>query len=400
MHFDCTTTSLSPPVAHRAVPSDDPVAALLIAYERQPSQGVSAPDRSFLDQALLLFEARLHEPKLDAATIYLAQALYSHRGEHETLLALLDAYMADARPPDEEAWARWHSVDILAVLRRCAEMIPAQQHLRQWAEQTFGVASCLWTMNDGTQALCWVTTRQAHEWLAIFEDLMARAEATAHNRLDRFYYLRTAGLVRMKAGQSEAITPLIQQMSALVEEDDLWEYRDTVRGEAAVLHLSLLAATGSTVELRHVAAETSAHLVAYEAHHPLESDDHRRRVRMLYHNTAAVLYRARHYDLAIPMFRRAIALGSVVPHTYLWLAAALWATTHDRAIVLPLLREAALRDVPRTRWAQYRQLPEFRDIADDSAFANATVVVATSISTTVAALGGAGRDMPRAEPTP
>ncbi len=399
MHFDCTTTSLSPPVAHRAVPSDDPVAALLIAYEHQQSQEVSAPDRALLDQALLLFEARLHEAKLDATTIALAQALYSHRGEHETLLALLDAYVADGRPADEEAWARWHSVDILGVLRRCAEMIPAQQYLRQWAEQTFGVASCLWTMNDGTQALCWVTRRQAHEWLAIFEDLMARAEATAHNPLDRFYYLRTAGLVRTKAGQSEAVTPLIQQMYALAEEDALWEYGDRVRGEAAVLRLSLLAATESTAELRHVAVETSAHLVAYEARHPLKSDDHRQRVRMLYHNTAAVLYRARHYDLAIPLFRRAMALGSTVPHTYRWLAAALWATTRDRASVLPLLREAALRDVPRTRWAQYRHLPEFHDVADDSDFENATVVLNSS-STAGAALGRAGRDMPRVEPAP
>jgi len=400
MHFDCTTTSLSPPVAQRAVPADDPVAALLIAYEHQQRQGGSAPDRSLLDQALLLFEARLHEPKLDATTIILAQALYNHRGEHETLLALLDAYVADARPADEEAWARWHSVDILGVLRRCAEMIPAQQHLRQWAEQTFGVASCLWTMNAGTQALCWMTLGQAHEWLAIFEDLMARAEATAHNRLDRFYYLRTAGLVRMKAGQSDAVTPLIQQMYALVEEDDLWEYGDTVRGEATVLRLSLLAATESTVELRHVATETSAHLATYEARHPLKGDDHRRRVRMLYHNTAAVLYRACHHDLAIPLFRRAIALGSVAPHTYLWLAAALWATTRDRAIVLPLLREAALRDVPRTRWAQYRHLPEFHDVADDSDFENATVLLDSSSTATAAVLGRAGRDTPRVEPAP
>jgi len=369
VRFDGTTRSLDIPIAQQPVAPDDPIAALLIAYEHQQNRGVSAPTLSLLDQATRLVEERLREQDLDTALLCLAEAVYRHRAEPEPLIAVLARYLAAARPPADEAWARWHLVDNLALLRRCTEMITAQQRLVQWAEPMFGVASCLWVMNDGTQARCWVTTGQAAHWLALFEDLMARAEATAHNRLDRFYYLRTAASVRIQDGHHAAVTPLIQRIHALAEEDTMWEDAGMVRCEAAVLTLSLLSASGSDAALRHVAAEASAHLAAYEARYPLENDDHRRRVQTLYHNTAAVLYRATQYDVAIPLFRRAIALGLSFPHTYVWLAAALWATTHDRTTVLPLLREAALRDVRGTRW--YRHLPEFRAVADDPAFERA-----------------------------
>ena len=84
---------------------------------------------------------------------------------------------------------------------------------------------------------------------------------------------------------------------------------------------------------------------------------------ILYHDSAALLYFARQYDLAIPLFQEAIALGSSFPHTFWWLAASLWATTRDRATVLAWLREGWCGR--RNQRYELQDMPEFADVADE-----------------------------------
>ena len=83
----------------------------------------------------------------------------------------------------------------------------------------------------------------------------------------------------------------------------------------------------------------------------------------MYHNSAAPVYRARQYDLAIPMFRRAIELEIPSEYSYLWLAASLWATDSDRSEALSILK----RGIYYSRFDRYsaNKAPEFDDVAED-----------------------------------
>lgn len=92
-------------------------------------------------------------------------------------------------------------------------------------------------------------------------------------------------------------------------------------------------------------------------------DEKVRRYRILCHNTAALLYRARQYDLAIPLFQRAIAYRAMPCEPYLWLAASLWATIKDPASVAPFLEQAARRySYGGDPWEYFHCLPEVADL--------------------------------------
>jgi tetratricopeptide (TPR) repeat protein len=345
------------------------LAALLIAYERQLESTTGTPDRSLLEAAKPLLEQRLKETVLDAETVRLGKALYAYLGNPEAVLQLLARYREQPLAPDEAAWTRWHEADNLAMLRRCEEAVEAQRNLYHWAMTVFPVGQSLWVMNDGTQAFCWVAIGQGTAWLDIFHDLMTRVGPTLENRLDRFYYLRTAAHVLMKLDRHDEALMLGDKIRDVANEDAEWEWAMDLRIEASALELHVYQHAGRTEDVRRVGLLAPAMLDEYERTRSPLSLAAVRRLCTLSHNLAAPLYLAQQYDLAIPLFRRAIRQGSTSPHTYLWLAASLWATTKQRTEVLPLLTQVAQR-YPGVG-QQYRQLPEFQDVMNDPQFGQA-----------------------------
>ena len=123
--FDRTTSGLDGFVADMVTNTEHPLAALLIAYERQLESTTGTSDRSLLEAAKPLLEQQVKQTVLDPETVRLGKALYAYLGNPEALLQLLARYREQPLAPDEEAWARWHEVDNLALLRRCEEAVEA-----------------------------------------------------------------------------------------------------------------------------------------------------------------------------------------------------------------------------------------------------------------------------------
>ena len=77
---------------------------------------------------------------------------------------------------------------------------------------------------------------------------------------------------------------------------------------------------------------------------------------VLCHNAAARLYAAKRFKRAARLFREA-ARGKAPYHTYIFLAACVWADAKDRHEVMDCLREAAKRDPSGSVWQRAQSCP-------------------------------------------
>lgn len=367
-------------------------ATLLEDYERQYAADPATADRSLLSRA----EQALHEEVaagLDHEHVYSALVLARHSGQRQPFVKLVSTYLHQPLRADEEAWARWQLVDHLAMLGRCEDTVREHQALLAWARQALPPDQLPWVMHDSTQSFCWAKAVQLDAWLAIFEELQDAKYATAQNRLGRFYYLRTAGETLGHFGQAKQALPLAARIRALSGEETSWEHAWWVRLEADLFELFLRREQGQVAAVRRLGQQLGKRLAdatqtlsrslepsrAILPPHRLDAPelDPNRRLAVLYDSAATILYWAQHYDLAIPLFEWEIAHDATSGWAMLRLAASYWATTTDRDRVLPLLRQAAHR-LPEITVASLfgGDLPEFRDVAGDSAFLRAVNVAA------------------------
>ncbi|MGH8930590.1 MAG: hypothetical protein ACRDZO_08170 [Egibacteraceae bacterium] len=283
-------------------------------------------DASFDDfsQAAAELEARLATGSLDSALVHTATSVFGHLGRGEAVVDLLTRYLDQPLPADEEAWARGELVDQLAVLGRCDEAVEAQLALLDWARAALPVDRLLWIMADGTQALCWVTIGRQEEWLTIFAELLDETVPAPDNRLDRLYLLRTAGVILAELGRHEEALQLARRMRRIADEDPGWDRGFWAWTEARVLQLHAYRAAGQRNTLRRSAVAVTALLdhqfELQQAGQEPAADP--ATLRTLYQNAGVPLYRAGEYDLAIPLFERAIDLGSTAPQVREWLARA------------------------------------------------------------------------------
>lgn len=357
------------------------LAATLDAYAQQLRAHGGEPDRALLQQARQILAARLRSEGLTADVVHLGERLYRMAGEWDRCIALLTRYLAQPLPTDEEAWTRWHLTDFLAMQRRYEEAVHRHKEFFAWASERLAPDRLLWVMSDGTQALAWQEHGLRDEWLAIFTDVMARVAPSAGNRLDRFYYLRTAGHLLINFGQrqddlrvDEALR-IAGRMRDLAGEDPSWDRAFDIRMQSYVLEIAVYHAQGAAAQVRRVGQEAAAALADRRRGGAVMPAAEQERLAVLYDNLAGTLYHARQYDLAIPLFRASIALESPAPHARIWLAAALRATGGGRAEIVELLREAAQRWYsPRRPWDYVRGLPEFQDAGDDPDFALAAAL--------------------------
>jgi tetratricopeptide (TPR) repeat protein len=354
------------------------LAATLEAYVDQLRSQGTPPDGGLLQQARRILGARLRQEGMTAEVVRLGERFYRLTGEWDACIALLTRYLEQPLATEEEAWARWHRTDFLAMQRRYAEAVTAQKEFFAWASARLPPDRLLWVMSDGTQALAWQELGLRDEWLTIFAHVTARVTPTAGNRLDRFYYLRTAGHLLINFGhtkehiRADEALGLAGRMRDLAKEDRTWDRAFDILMQSYVLELGVHQARGDTVPARRLGLAATAALEDRLRGAATATADERERLAVLYDNTASALYQARRYDLAIPLFQRSIALGSPAPHARIWLAASLWATARDRAAALDLLHEAALRWYsPRRPWDYICGLPEFQDVADDAEFEQA-----------------------------
>jgi len=358
------------------------LARIVAEYKRQFYSDASKADRSLLETGRAILEERLTRTRfepLDAETVQAGVTLLHHCGDHSAIVDLLRRYLmqplrySDYEKPirtvDDEAWARWHLADNLALLGRYDEVVDVQRRFLRWARQCLPKDRLLWVMSDGTQALCWAKTGQADEWLTIFREIITTVDPEPENRLDRFVYIRTASMLLTCLNRPQEALQVAHMIEELAEEDPAWDLNPRMTVECYIVQLNVFQQLGQKEEIQRRAESVIKLLYSYDEQAVPRTMDQLVLLRSLYHNAAAPLYRAGLYHLAIPLFQRAVVYGITSPNTYAWLAASLWATTKDRGKVLPLLREAAHRTANGQAWTKFRALPEFADVIDDEEFA-------------------------------
>jgi len=351
------------------------LAEIITEYERQFESNPLTTDRSLLETGKKILQKQLESTSLEPEVVHLGLTLYDHLGDNESGVNLLSRYLTQSLSTDERAWAWWELVDHFVLLRRYEEAVKAHKEFLNWAYEALPRTRLFWVMHDTSWAFCWLAIGEGDEWFQIFNDLMASVDFTPENRADRFQILRSAGHVLAKLGRFDEVLQMASKIRSLADEDPSWErtFSHDIRIESYAFELNVYQMSQNMTELRRVGIATTELLEEYFHGLPQMTSYQKKRLRMVYHNTAAPLYRARQYDLAILLFQRAIELGITSPHTYGWLAACLWATNREknRSEVLALLKQAAHRTP-----GQYRchKLPEFQDVVDDVEFQRAATV--------------------------
>jgi tetratricopeptide (TPR) repeat protein len=288
-------------------------------------------------------------------------------GAWEEEIAILRRYLQQGEMLDTmtQAWARWHIVDCLALCEHDPDAIREQKALLQWTKSLFPLEECFFVLADGTQANCWFRAGQTNHWFTQYDELAEQAAKTVHNWLDRFYCLRTAAHLCFRSNDKYRLQTCLKNLSNLEQEpvgQEKWTHI-----EIQILHIIAAQMQGDT-QLMRERAQTAINLL-WQWEPTITTQAQLKQFRSLCHNVAAPLYRAKLYDLAIPLFQRAIAYHTNPHYSYVWLAASLWMTTRQRQQVFPLLQQAAARyDGVGKPWEQFRMLPEFQDVQNDKEF--------------------------------
>ncbi len=374
------------------------VVEIVRAYRRQYEKDASKADRAILENSRALLYDELEETSWNPKVVHSGFELFYRLGDKVAIVDLLNRYLdIPSLETSEETWARWNLTDNLAMLRRCEEAVETQKAFLDWgrrqlpapdwqlpAEWPFDFGhnwrpyrkdapadECLLfrIMYDGTQARCWIEVSRSDEWLGICRELMNEVPPTDHNRVERRYYIRTACAVLNNSGRPAEALNEAEALDRLSREKKHWEEAAETELDAWAVEIEAHRMLDDMPGLRRVARIVTSQLEQqYERRAALNKEEVRA-LWGLYHNTAVPIYRARQYDLAIPLFRRAIELGIPSNHAYLWLAASIWATERDRTRVLSLLRQG----VVYSRFGRHgttRQgiAPEFEDVVDDPEF--------------------------------
>ena len=374
MNFQRSAASMFQPIKDLSVEREHELANLLQTYEAE-QESSSCPDRTLLYRAQALLEERLEHHALDRELVELGHTTYRSLGAWYQEIALLRRALSLQSTQDEQAWARWHIVDCLSLAGDAHKAVEEQKALLQWATDAFPLQDCFFVIADGTQARSWFMSGCGHGWLHQYQQLASQAPYTPSNRLDRFYCLRTAVHLCFWLGDLTRASSFLPTLHALEQEDAAWIELPWIRVEISILNIAAADKGGNTVLVRTLARSAAEELEAWERRLPSHESSEVKRFRSLSHNIAAPLYRGKHYDLAIPFFQNAVKYHTNPHYAYLWLAASLWQTTHQRERVFPYLQQAAARyDGEGDPWDAFQKLPEFEDVRLDPEFLAATAI--------------------------
>lgn len=219
---------------------------------------------------------------------------------------MLRRYLSLQPTPDDQAWARWHIVDCLSLAGDAYEAIKEQQAFLQWACITFPLQDCFFVLADGTQARSWLTSGCGDDWLCLYHEFASQAPSTAKNRLDRFYCLRTAVHQCLWLGDLTRARFFLSGLHDLEQEDFTWIEQSWIKVEISILNIATADKSGNTVLVRTLARIATKDLEEWERHLNTNELGEVKRFRSLSHNIAAPLYRGKQYDLAIPLFQKAV----------------------------------------------------------------------------------------------
>lgn len=368
-------------------------------FERQHQADAASADRALLERGREQLAALEEAGRLDSATARAGHTLLLRCGEPQALVNLLSRYLNQDLSPEEEAWARWNRIDTLAEMPgRGTETVALQQDFLDWTHRVYTGRRCtlgrgyphlpvtdeasdvwedalLFAIYDAAHGLCWVEAGRGYEWLSHHRAAMAQAQVSAATRGPRFSCLRSACFLQAKMGGLEEALRTADGIQEIAEEDPSWEGAFRLRTQAIILKMRACGIAEDGSRVRALGSEAITLIESYERQRQPLTEADKKPLRSLCHDTAAPLRGLGHYDLAIPLFRRALAYGMRRnPWTYVWLAAALWKTTGEKREPLALLQRAAQECsghdlyAGETLWDKCCRLPEFTAVADDPDF--------------------------------
>ena len=369
------------------------VVKIVQEYRRQFEKDASKADRALLENSRALLYDELEETSWNSKIVHSGFELFYRLGDKEAIVDLLNRYLGTpSLEISEESWARWNLTDNLAMLRRCEDAVNSQKAYLDWGRQLlpapgwrlpvewpfdFGhdwrpyrkevpADECLLfrIMYDGTQARSWIEVSRSDEWLEIYRELSSEVPPTDHNRVERRYYIRTACSVLNYSGRPAEALKEVEALDRLTQDKNYWEEAAETEFDARAVEIEAYRMLNDIPSLRRVARIVTSRLEQQYRRRAELKREELRALWGLYHNTAAPIYHARQYDLAIPLFNRAIELGIPSNYAYLWLAASIWATDGDRTQVLSLLRQG----VVYSRFGRHGIAVEFEDVLDEPEF--------------------------------
>ena len=195
------------------------IVEIVETYRHQYVQDARQTDRSMLEKGKSVLYDQIEKASWDPEMVHRGMELLDWLGDKTEIVKLLQKYLLRPLSIQEEAWARWHLTDNLAMLGKNKKAVESQKAYLNWATQILPQpewlisTDWLWDflpwrtkredvladegllfeiMSDGTQAQCWFKTGQSDAWLEIYHNLMKDIAPTSRNRFMRRYYVRSA----------------------------------------------------------------------------------------------------------------------------------------------------------------------------------------------------------------
>ena len=360
--------------------------AAIIEYEREALTDPTAADPTKLEKYIEEAEQDLRQSQMAPEAVHNAFGLYVRLKDRERRLEVLESYLDKELTPEEEAWARWSRVMALATPRRCHAAVEAHEAFLSWAREALDADRLFWVMGAG--ALCWFEVGRGDDWLELFQELNDSIAATEGNRYHRFLCCRTAARALARLERTKEARTIAEDMLTIAIEDPEWDYRlyTEMSAYAAFVHIHSVA--GETVELKSVAAQATQRLEEFAAGLPKPEslkkvsitsppgvlspadgfkyrEDFAQRdpiiaYRGACHNLGAVLYRAKEYELALPLFERAMAYRFLWPYLAKCYAACVWVTSRDSRKVGAFVARATPVFGRNKDW--WKGVPELQDL--------------------------------------
>jgi tetratricopeptide (TPR) repeat protein len=324
--------------------------------------------RSLLGRGRQMVLAHLHaNAVLDPAIVHLGHKFCYWLDDRQGIIDLMTRYLDQPLALEEEAWARWEQMDLMAGLRQCEAVVERQKKFLDWAKAHLSQDRLLWVMYDSTQSLCWDQVGKGDEWLRIFEEIMGAVVPSPENRVDRFQYLRTAAVMWSAQGKTQEALQLIDRLHRLCDEDVTWEGRIDLKVKTLAHAITTWEPLKETGKIEEIGREAQAFLEEYEQTLPAPlTPSQQHDLGVAYDNVGASLFFAGYYEVSIPLERRAIALMPLYEWIYLRLAAAVWATTKNRTEALAILEQGAA--VSNGGRLKLETRPEFTNVIEDPEF--------------------------------
>ncbi len=370
MKEESMTTANALPTAPDPTPAE-----LLQRYAAQFDADPLTADPSLLIETRERLKAELQRLPLSSELAHLVVDLHwNWLADNAFVASMLAEYLQQPLPPEEEAWARDEYVISLALLGRNAEMIEQQKAAVGWARGRWEAGQLtsqqlLRLISNSSMAERWAGLGLLDEWLALLNDLLQIIPPDSDNRMERFHALRSACLRLQHDGRMDEAFAITEQIRAIAEEDPRWKQAYELRVQADLAAMRIFAAQGKTEECLALGRNAIHLLEQQETEAANMTKEARARLLIQYDNVASSLFFERQYALSIPLHRRTLELGYDREYVYLWLAAAVWAHTGERAEALGLLQQgrARTRSVEAYR-EDFARLPEFQDVKAASDF--------------------------------